>query len=180
MNPRWPLPIIAIALAGLGASILVHLTAAVGLPNPFGRAAWGLHGGIFVVGLPTFLAARRMPRPVDRKDFWRVLLRGCPSWAMRGLYGLFAYAIVNFLLFAAGLLGDANDEAVKLRGFSGHWMVFYAAAAAALHSVAHAAEHDETRRCANAHPASPLAKYCEECGAPVVTSVSAIGSFPPR
>ena len=47
------------------------------------------------------------------------------------VYGFFAYAAVNFLLFITKAPkggGGANPPAVVWRGFSGHWMAFYSAA----------------------------------------------------
>jgi hypothetical protein len=48
-------------------------------------------------------------------------------------YPLFAYAVVNFILFAAAARpngGGPNPPPAVFRVFSGHWMAFYAAAAA--------------------------------------------------
>ncbi|HEV8583724.1 MAG TPA: hypothetical protein VGT02_02035 [Methylomirabilota bacterium] len=151
-----------VAGAGLVLSVLVHLSAVAGGPNPLGRAAWLLHGGIFVVWLPAVLCAQRLTRDARRSDFWRVALRGCPPWMRYMAYAFFAYAMLNFVLFITGAFGDRDDEIVSVRGFSGHWMVFYSVALVLLYSYAHT--DTRTRRCAAGHAVSPTASYCETCG----------------
>lgn len=59
--------------------------------------------------------------------------------------------------------GGAAPPAV-IRGFSGHWMAFYAAAFALLYSRVHAPEFHRERRCPQGHPVSPTAGYCPACG----------------
>jgi hypothetical protein len=110
------------------------LTAVAGIPNPLGGAAWILHPGIFVVWFQAVLASRALTRDAKQGDFWRVVLRGCPPWMRYLVYGFFGYAVVNFAMFILGLYGDRDDQFASLRGFSGHWMVFYVAALAMLSS----------------------------------------------
>jgi hypothetical protein len=76
---------------------------------------------------------------VNRKDYWKLALRGAPEWVRYMVYGFLAYAIVNFLVFfmpyaPAGGSGR-ETPAIVWRGFSGHWMAFYSAAFAILHSA---------------------------------------------
>ena len=80
------------------------------------------------------------------------------------VYGFFGYAVVNFAMFILGLYGDRDDEFASLRGFSGHWMVFYAALAM-LSSYVRA--DTAVRLCVNGHSVSPTANYCEICGQPI-------------
>jgi len=58
--------------------------------------------------------------------------------------------------------GDAPPSVV--RGFSGHWMIFYGAAFAVLYSRIHAPELYRERKCPQGHTASPTARFCSECG----------------
>lgn len=130
---------------------------------------WMLHVGIFVVWLPTVLVAQRLVGNVNRKDFWKVVLKDSPDWMRYMVYGFFGYAIVNFLFFmtkAPSGGGGANPPAEVWRGLSGHWMAFYSAALAVLYSAARTA--DTALRCANGHMASPNAIYCNRCGQPVM------------
>jgi hypothetical protein len=162
-------PFILLAAVGFVLSVAAHLAAVAGSPIPFGKAVWALHIGIFVVWLPTVLVAYRLTRGTTRKDFWKIALVGCPKWMRTALYILFGYAILNFVLFFAATAGqpqpegDAPPEVV--RGFSGHWMVFYGAAFATLYSASVIGYSGMDRRCPNGHSVTITAKFCEECGA---------------
>src|SRR4051812_37949706 len=101
----WALPFLALAVAGLVLSLIAHVSAILGQPQPMGAAAWALHVGIFVVWPPALIASRRLAADPKRKDYGRVDLRGCPRWVGWMTAGFFAYAVVNFLLFIVGGLG---------------------------------------------------------------------------
>jgi len=142
------------AAVGFLASLLVHIAALFGvdvaarLPG-----VWLLHLGVFAVFVPFVLFARR--------DFGAQpsLLRisaALPRWVVVLGGAIFAYAIVNFIIFIAGTQGGsptvqdgkylllnhgklireitageyAAFKANEVRGFSGHWLVFYFAPAA--------------------------------------------------
>ena len=60
-----------------------------------------------------------------------------------------------------------DSKVLQFRMFSGHWMAFYGAAAAVLYSATRADQVDSTRACLNGHPVSAMARYCDQCGAPV-------------
>jgi hypothetical protein len=161
-------PFTWLAIAGFVASAIVHACALAGQPNPFGSAAWGLHAGIFVVWFPTVFVARRLSKGARQEDFWKATLRGCPRWVKTGGMFVVGYAILNFVLFVATrrpASGPAHDTA-ELRGFSGHWMVFYYIAAATLYSASQVGPLAR-RRCPHGHEISPFASYCETCGAAV-------------
>lgn len=155
-------PFIGIAAVGLVLSLLVHLSALLRVTNPLGKAAWGLHVGVFVVWLPAVLVAQRLTRNATQKDCWKIALRGCPGWMRYMTIGFFGYAIVNFAIFLLGSVGGRESEPDVFRGFSGHWMAFYSAAMAMLYSFLRV----DTRpsRCINGHEVGPLANYCEKCG----------------
>ena len=164
------LPFIGLAAVGLVLSMLVHLSALFGQPIPLGRKVWGLHFGIFAVWIPAVIVTTLSSRGVVRKDFWKFALRGCPEWFRYLTYGLFGYSLVNFAIFlfktAKVSRGEPPSEEVKLIGFSGHWMVFYAAALGLLWSFVRAGEN-QAPRCPNGHPVGAEAKFCAECGSHV-------------
>jgi hypothetical protein len=164
-------PFLILSVIGLVLSLMAHAAALLGQPQPFGPTTWGLHIGIFVVWLPAVIACNRLVRNFNRKDFWKAALRGCPDWMRWLTYGFLGYAIINFLLFVAlaqpRVAGGANAPPQVFRGFSGHWMAFYSAAAAILYSAIVVARSDTARRCPNGHPVLPSAKFCEQCGAAV-------------
>jgi hypothetical protein len=159
-----------LAWIGLALSILSHIAALLGSQGPLGDYAWLLHIGIFVVWLPTVLVASRIGADVKRKDLWKAVLRGCPQWMRYMMYGFFGYAFLNFATFliAAPKGGSGPMTPAVVRGFSGHWMAFYSAAAAVLYSATHVDDRDQGRRCANGHAVGPLARFCEQCGQVVI------------
>jgi len=120
-------------LAGLGfiLSLLVHLLAMFGVELP--QEVFVLHGGIFVVWIPAVLVSNFTHHHPRHHFGWKDSLHGCPRWMRIAVYGLFAYVFLNFFLFIAGIFGP-NASAV-IRGFSGHWMLFYAVAFATLYSA---------------------------------------------
>jgi hypothetical protein len=111
-----------------------------------------------------------MSADFKKKDTWKAALRGCPPWMRDMVYGFFGYAFLNFAIFiiAATKGGSGPMPPAVVRGFSGHWMVFYSAAAAVLCSATHVNERDQGRRCTKGHSVGPLAQFCEQCGQPVI------------
>lgn len=158
-----------LAAIGFVLSVAAHISAVAGWPIPGGKAVWTLHIGIFIVWLPTVFVAYRLTRGAQRKDFWKVALAGCPKWMRIALYGIFGYAALNFISFMLTTMnhphiqGDAPPEVI--RGFSGHWMVFYSVAFATLYSAAAIGYSGLDRKCPNGHSVGVTAKFCDECGA---------------
>ena len=132
-------PFILIAGAGFLLSLSAHLMALAGKTLPGGGLVWGLHIGIFVVWIPAILIGKRQDRGVQRKDSWDATFAACPIWMRRALKLVFAYAIVNFILFLVGTSGHPKPKGTAppavIRGFSGHWMVFYGAAFVTFYSA---------------------------------------------
>jgi len=162
--------LIVLAGIGLALSIVSHIAALFGRPGPLGKYTFFLHIGLFVVALPAVLASRRMTSGLPRQDFWREALRGCPPWTRYVVYGFIYYAGVNFLIFMLGSPpkgGSGPMPPVVVRGFSGHWMAFYAVSMALLYSAARVEKESLPRRCPQGHLAGPAAEFCEKCGRPV-------------
>ncbi|WP_165069154.1 hypothetical protein [Paludisphaera rhizosphaerae] len=139
----------ALAAVGLALSLLVHLSAILGVPQPLGPSAWMLHLGVFVVWIPTMVVGFRLIREVgfDRKDYWKIALRGAPRWLRWAAHGVFVYTFLNFILCIPMLPpkkaaaakkppGFQDAPAAVWRMFSGHWMAFYAVSFATLYSAA--------------------------------------------
>lgn len=163
-------PFFYLACTGLTLSIIVHITSLLNIPSPLGDMTWILHIGIFIVWIPTMFYSFRLTRDFKQKDFWKAALRGCPDWMKKGIFLLFVYAFLNFIVFmfldvrGQSSTGENANSPNVFRGVSGHWMIFYATAAAVLYSSARTKKHDSTRRCPNGHPVSPSADFCEKCG----------------
>lgn len=136
------------ALLGFFASLVVHVTTFFGVdPAKYVPWVWALHLGIFVVFVPVVFAQRMKPQ----RDFWGKLNASMPRWARYAVKALFAYAFVNFAFFFFLSKGGVPEErgggyvlrdhgeivrelspeeyerqkAYVMRGFSGHWMIFY-------------------------------------------------------
>jgi len=126
----------AVAALGFALSLLVHVAAWRGIAPPSG--AWGLHVGIFVVGVPSVFVSRQLVGDSKRRDVWTVILRGAPAWTPVAMQCLFVYAVANFglFMFQSPPRGTTPDEALVARGFSGHWLLFYGGAMATLYSAA--------------------------------------------
>lgn len=169
-------PFMLLAAVGFVLSVAAHLLAITGVQIPGGGLVWGLHVGIFAVWIPAVLVSVQTARLGSRKDFWKIALAGCPRWMRYGLFVLFGYAIFNFILFISVApahtqqFGNTPPPSV-LRGFSGHWMVFYAAAFAILYSRIHAPQFYKVRKCANGHVVSAAARFCSDCGCAVPDAV---------
>jgi len=69
---------------------------------------------------------------------------------------------ITFLPLIAGRNPGDGPE-----GFGLFPIAFYAVSFCVMYSLIHVDERDASRRCLNGHAISPLAKFCEECGAPV-------------
>jgi hypothetical protein len=172
--PEWLQPFvwvfIGLSAVGFVLSLWVHFGAVAGhrvAPEAF---FWILHMGIFVVWLPAVIVAKRQVGNLNRKDFWKVVLKGSPDWMRYLFYGFFGYAVVNFMYFMfqapTGRTEGAETPAMVWRGFSGHWMVFYLSAFAILYSAAR--QNAGSRRCLNGHLVPASANFCSRCGQPVM------------
>jgi hypothetical protein len=138
-------PFLVLSVIGLVLSLIVHIDAPLGLPQPLGPAAWGLHIGIFVVCVPGMIVASRIVGDdPKRKDAAR---RACPGWMRWLTYGFLGYAVIDFLLFmAVSPPRGAVDRAEMLRGFSGSWMAFYSLAASSLYATIVLSKSDAAHR----------------------------------
>jgi len=128
----------AFTLTGLFASVLVHLLTFLGISAAeYVPWVWVLHLGIFVAIIPL----------IGMRDE----LTAAPPWARTVVAIAAVYAVVNFLLFLLLVRGGSpgvvdgkyvlsshghvirelseqeyhRQQACVLRGFSGHWMIFY-------------------------------------------------------
>jgi len=142
--PLWATPFLPVLLTlsgvGLILSLWIHLGAVRGQRLAPEFFFWGLHLGIFLVWFPAILIAQKLIGNINRRDLWKVLLKDCPSWLRYMVYGFMGYAVVNFLLFVGAektVGAGSNPPANVWRGFSGHWMAFYSAAAAIFYSAIH-------------------------------------------
>jgi hypothetical protein len=160
-------PFLALAAAGFVAVLAIHVAALFGAAYPFHHFLNFLGPGLFVVFVPTIFVMNRLTADFKQRDIWRAALRGCPRW-MRGLvWAAFGYSWVGFFLLPLLYGGGMGSEQNGARSMSAILLVFYAVSVAVLYSATQVPRFDESRRCLNGHRVSPLARFCEECGAPV-------------
>ena len=138
-----------VALIGFACALFVHLLTfsevEIELQMP---KVWFLHVGIFIVFLPFIISIRdNFGTNPTHKELLSIL----PVWANLLVALTFAYAFVNFALFVLRSEGGSPDmrdgvyvlqshgkfirelslaefkaqQAYVVRGFSGHWLVFY-------------------------------------------------------
>jgi hypothetical protein len=155
-------PFLWLAILGFAASLTVHVFSLFGCPSPFGTWTWALHIGIFLVWFPAVVVAHGLSKGAKRADFWRAVLRGCPQRVRVGAYVIFAYAVLNFVLFIG--TPEPHTDIQNFRGFSGHWMAFYYVATAILYSARRLGPLGP-RTCLCGHEVSPFSNFCDECGA---------------
>lgn len=134
MSDDTPIRVLrGLALLGFAAGVAVHILALTGRlpPVSFGAVMVVLHVGIFVVFVPSLLYARRIGGQWNRLA-WEEVSKRCPRWISRATLLIGAYAFINFALF---MMTNNKQPLAVLRGFSGHWMIFYFSAFAILTAV---------------------------------------------
>ena len=133
------LPFIVLSAIGFLLSIVAHIASLLGVTLPGGKLVWALHIGIFVVWFPAVLVGYRLNGGRPHRDWWKNVLSGWPKWVRYVGNGLFVYGIINFILFilttGSGPQPEGDAPPSIIRGFSGHWMIFYGAAFAILMSA---------------------------------------------
>ena len=165
----------AYAAIGLLLSLCVHLLSILGIQPAGNGIFFALHAGIFPLWFFIMLPISKMFNGVQMfngaqtsKDFWKVVLRGCPTWMKYMTYGFFIYAGVNFLIFFLtapyGKLPGGGPPPSVWHGFSGHWMAFYSAGLAVATSTYRIGWGNLVAKCPNGHDVAPGYMYCPICG----------------
>jgi len=133
---------------GLALSLAVHLASLAGV-DVAARipAVWALHLGVFAVFVPFLLSSRKSLGNRPTRATLRAIM---PGWAYVLYVAVLSYALANFFLVFSSQQGTATAEggryilqnhgrlirdltpaeytaarAAELRGFSGHWLLFY-------------------------------------------------------
>lgn len=174
--PFWlirVLPLVqALALAGFVLSVLVNVGCVTGRWTPPGYF-WALHVGIFVVFFPAIFVAQKRVGSANRKDFWKVILKGAPDWMKYFLYAVLAYTFVigvpswiRALQQSPSPTRPSNFNDWTL--FSATWMDFYWASFAILYAALK--QEQLSPKCIKGHAMPPGSDFCSQCGQPVVRS----------
>lgn len=162
------IPFMTLAVCGFLISLAVHLLALAGRLPPGGEAIFAMHFGIFIVWIPAVLVSIRLNQGQRTRNSWKHMLAGCPDWMRYAAYGLFGYAFLNFFLAFGGQTtdqGHTNElSPAVLRGFSGHWMLFYGMAFCILFSAFRKPWLLTTATCPAGHKVSHSDSFCPTCG----------------
>lgn len=121
-----------IAVLGLIASAACHVMGWLHLEPPLGKVVFILHIGIFPLWFPLVILANRASAGSKRGNF-DFVVSALPKWVGIAAGGLFVYALLNFAYFIYCTAPYPKNKVpfyLELRGFSGHWMMFYGWAAA--------------------------------------------------
>ena len=156
-------PVMVVSALGVIACFLLHIATFFAGPEFGQRLLFILFSGIFIVWLPTVLLMNRLTRDFKQRDLWKAALRGCPGWMQKTLWVVWGY--VFFAAFILPFLRGSNPGASP-----GSFLIFpaafYSTSFGVMYSVVNVDRFDASRRCLNGHAISPLAKFCQECGAP--------------
>jgi hypothetical protein len=160
------------ASVGFTGALTIHIAALLGSITPFQHFGKLMFPGLVVVWLPTIFCMNRLTRDVKQKDLWKAALRGCPRWMRTTWWIVAGYSWIG--AFAIPLLfgGGMNSPLSEARSVSGIMLAFYGIAVCVLYSSTQAAKRDGARCCLNGHHVGPLAKFCDECGAPVAADAA--------
>lgn len=131
------LPFMGIAIIGFIFSVFAHISGFLGIETPFGISLFPLHFGVFIVWFPAVIVSWKSTGfgLRFRWSHWKEQLSGCPKWMITGFYSMFAYAMVSFIAFTSAPDSWGSWVNSTIRGFSGHWMIFYYAAFALMYSA---------------------------------------------
>jgi hypothetical protein len=165
--------LVPLSLLGLFLCAVWHIAALVGHPAASmdgGAMGMPLFVGIFLVWFPTMWRLRKIHGAMQSWNGMWVVLEGLEPWLKWSVLIVFAYAFINFFRgFGADMTSPEQSSIGFARIASGHAMFFYAAAAAL--NRAHERRSDlGIWQCPKGHCVTPKAKFCEECGAPIVKS----------
>lgn len=163
-------PFIGLSALGLVLSVVTHIAVILGLHVPAELNL--LFPGIFIVWFPAVITLSLITDGSLKKDIWKVALRGAPKWMRFMNYGFGIYAILNFVIFIVFVPNNPQDsDSSMLRGFSGYILPFYSVALAIFYSASQVGKNGFRRKCPNGHQVSFSAKYCENCGQPILDDV---------
>jgi hypothetical protein len=151
---------------GFVACFTIHAAALFGMQLISERNVVPFFAGSFIVYVPAVLVANWLARNFKQKECLKAALRGCPRWMRTTVNFLGAYAVLSFIAVVVVGHGEPSPKG-QAAMFSAYGMAFDWTSFAILFSAMRVKDLDAGRCCLNGHSVSPLANYCEQCGAPV-------------
>jgi hypothetical protein len=116
-----------IAAFGFVASLACHILSWWQITPPGGNSVFILHVGFLILWFPLIIFANRTT-PKGANGNLNHLFAEMPLWVLTAGKILIAYIILNFVYFMYCTSQYPNHKPplyVEVRGFSGHWMLFY-------------------------------------------------------
>ncbi|MFI5059780.1 MAG: hypothetical protein ACHQLQ_16565 [Candidatus Acidiferrales bacterium] len=164
-------PVMILSAVGVLLCLSFYIIGVTGIYPLPARETPILFGGLFAVWIPTVILSNRLTQDFKQKDFWKAALRGCPAWMRSGLWAVIGCVFAVFFLpvLSRRSPGDSPQTFVLFP------IMFYAVSFCVMYSLINVEKHDSVRRCLNGHAISPLAKFCDECGAPAAADSTVSG-----
>ena len=119
-----------IAALGFIASVVCHVMGWLQVEPAWGKSVFVLHIGILVLWIPLVILANRT-MPAGSRSNMAHLFAELPAWAGRAVAIFGFYVALNFVYFMYRTSQFPKGKVpfyLTLRGFSGHWMLFYGVA----------------------------------------------------
>jgi hypothetical protein len=155
-------PVMVPAAVGVLLCLSLFLLGVTGVHTVPSKATPVIFGGVFVVWFPTVILMNRLTKDFKQKDLWKAALRGCPPWMRTALWVVIGVVFAAFFLPFPGRKSPGDSP----QTFALFPITFYSVSFCVMYSLINVDEFDSSRHCLNGHPIPPLAKFCEECGAP--------------
>ena len=116
-----------IAAIGFIASVVCHVMGWLQVEPAWGKSLFVLHVGFLVLWIPLVTFANRT-MPKGARSNAAHLFAELPPWVGRAVTIFGFYVVLNFVYFIYRASQYPKREVpfyIELRGFSGHWMLFY-------------------------------------------------------
>lgn len=156
----------SVAAVGFFVSLISNLSFWFGI-DLLGGVWPVVFGGIFIVWFPTMLLQRGMMSRMRNRSDWKTMFYGTPAWVLPAFYVVMGYGVINFFLGFLGIVSLGGENGFWRIG-SSHAMIFYGAAAGMAWGAVVRDEEGLNWKCTQGHEMAPDAKFCQECGSPLL------------
>ncbi|HLJ89745.1 MAG TPA: hypothetical protein VKZ53_23250 [Candidatus Angelobacter sp.] len=164
---KFVYPFLALSVIGFAAALAIHVAALFGITYPFDHFFKVVFFGLFGTFIPMAFVMNQLTRDFKQKEVWSVALRGCPRWMRRALWTTIGYIFCSGFILPPLYRGAIDSPGNTARFMAAGLMAFYATTFSVLYSATKVHDYDEFRRCPLGHRVSPVANFCEECGAQI-------------
>ena len=153
------------AAAGFVASVACHFMGWLHIEPPWGKSVFVLHVGFLVLWFPLVIfATRTMPKGATGNV--EHLLAELPKWVRRAVTVLLVHTFLNFAYFmycTSQYPKRGVPFYLELRGFSGHWILFYGMAVTGFVALARLARKRKEHETVAYHALQRTRRECHGC-----------------